>query len=444
MTATVNDPTHVTLTLADDASIKFFNNENGRKLVVEIAKMKDTDGKPLIPATYTRGEWEVMKPNQKEKVLKVWREMPDDKKQVILNAVNTILATKAAVAQQGIHNTNTNKNDKIRIIHIYVDPRNSVVFSRASQSFQTRQQLDDDENREDNYAILTERFNDRQTYHYQNIGYVLDPATGFATSTPCPIYSSVEQLYQDLNPDETPRPPRDVGWFKTQFGNLKAEFTKLYARYTASGQQDAEDPYLEFSKFCAGNEVMMYMFMLLYGNLSLIDRLGKLLPDEAQSEGSVGLTAPPRNSNGSKTNRKRSGVNAGATPDPDGNHAHGGKRITICIEKPQTETQVAEVAAGYVRRKEQADFALDIIKAQLQGDQGQNLTERAYSLLSKQMAEMESLQASSSSSSGSHARVPQLSYQTPSTTTRSANENSFDSDQEEDDAEYVDRHTTLT
>jgi hypothetical protein len=101
--------------------------------------------------------------------------------------------------------------------------------------------------------------------------------------------------------------------------------------------------------------------------------------------------------------------------------------------------QATAIATGYVRRKEQSDFTLDIIKAKLEGDQGQNLTERAYSLLAKQMAEMETLQATSSSSSSSQAHVAHQ-FQTPSTATRTPNEDEFNSDEDDDNNDYTNRH----
>ena len=161
MATPVHNMNHVPFTLNDDAASRFFTDENGRKFVTEMAKLTEAGGKVLIPTSYPRGEWAGMKDNQKQKVLKVWGNLSVEKKEAILSVVNDILATKAVISQQGITNTNTNKNDTIRLIHIYCDPRNAVVFSHATQTFQTRQQLDDSEYRGDSYGMLVDRFNDR-------------------------------------------------------------------------------------------------------------------------------------------------------------------------------------------------------------------------------------------------------------------------------------------
>ena len=54
MTTLLNNANHVPIRLGDDASLKFFNNENGRKFVVEIAKLKDHNDKKVTNSKTTK------------------------------------------------------------------------------------------------------------------------------------------------------------------------------------------------------------------------------------------------------------------------------------------------------------------------------------------------------------------------------------------------------
>ena len=143
--------------------------------------------------------------------------MPEIHKQTVIDAVNRGLAQKAYVALLGV-NTNTTKDDKARLIHVYVDKAFDKAWLDATKTLPDRAAIDDRQNRVDPMATICEGFNDRNKYVYYNVGYKLDPLTGLPTTDPCAEFAAAEQLYRDINPAEAPRPPRDVGWIKTHLG----------------------------------------------------------------------------------------------------------------------------------------------------------------------------------------------------------------------------------
>lgn len=108
---------HVPFTINDNATDFFFTRVHGRKFVEEMIKITDAvRDKSWIPESYGRKDWEKLEEKQKLKVLKRWGELPEDKKNGIITAVNCLLSVKAAIASQG-HNTHSSKNDNAGLYH---------------------------------------------------------------------------------------------------------------------------------------------------------------------------------------------------------------------------------------------------------------------------------------------------------------------------------------
>jgi hypothetical protein len=233
--------------------------------------------KPIVPTSYSRfSTWNQLSENQKATVLEAWSGQPLEwKKQVVelyKEQMNqALLSGVAIVGNDGTRALQTTVDDKCRLLHIIHDPGNASILTQAHEPL-NRSELDRSvEERYDPWGALADIFNDSEMYCYENIMYTIDD-TGAPISVP--EFECANTLpCKDFNPADSTRPSRDGGWIKEQLRDMKSGFTIIFDKWSRSGNQDLEHPYLEFMNYIHGNNLCMYAFML-YGP----ERYKQLLP----------------------------------------------------------------------------------------------------------------------------------------------------------------------
>jgi len=144
-----------------------------------------------------------------------------------------------------------------------------------------RSELDDHENPPDHYGELADCFNDYEGYHY------LNPTFHPETKEALPGMDVAFGILKDINPCMGPdiRPPRGADWIKNELRTFRKCYNEIYSKFHASGNHDAFDIYLEFSKFFQGNTLVFYGFVLIKGDEIVANELmGKLLVDIAAND----------------------------------------------------------------------------------------------------------------------------------------------------------------
>lgn len=278
-----------TLTLEDDPKTMFFTADLGRKFIQEMIKLSDRNGKRICPVSYERGTWLQLTSGQQEKCLSIWSNLAENTRNDILAIVNNWRNVSEVAA--AIVNPNTNKGDLARLLHLLKDPSLTSIWSNA-QTVMDRSTLDDKQGRTDYWGVLADHFNNYEGNVYENVASLLEDGAQVAN----PAMISAWPTVKGINPQQLLRPPRDGAWIKEQLGKIKPKFTKCTDNYHKSGNQDAEDQYLEFGNFCQGDEVSLYAFCLFSGELfPIVSQLGKLLPVAAQGDSGVGAIGERRN-----------------------------------------------------------------------------------------------------------------------------------------------------
>lgn len=232
-------------------------------------------------------------------VVATWTDLAKEKKEEIVTKVrtNTVAILNAATAAAGNGavgggeasaqhiSTMTNKHDRARLLHIFVDPSFAMTWSSAHQT-KDRPALDDRDNTIDYWGVITDGFNNYTAHKYINCTSTLDKTTGELTRLP-----SMETAYaicSEINPSLglAVRPMRDSAWIKSTLREFKKEWAPIYTNYSKSGEQDGCDRQEEFARFYQGKELLMYAFVL-FGETDMErfhDLLGKTLPEGASSD----------------------------------------------------------------------------------------------------------------------------------------------------------------
>jgi hypothetical protein len=186
----------------------------------------------------------------------------------------------------------TNKNDRCRLMHIVHTPEGKVMLSNAFMP-KSRQQLDDPSFKEPWQAIAN-LFNDYENYKFINLSIKHDVSTGkpFAPYVAQSGYDSIASRAFDLNPQSSERPVRDAEWCKRIYKELRTELSKIFSKYTRSGNQDAEDEEAEWCKF-VDNHDSVYAYAWTIFDMEDFDRMGKVLPEDDQRDtGAIVFQSP--------------------------------------------------------------------------------------------------------------------------------------------------------
>lgn len=282
----------VSTSALDDEQIPEPMLSYGRELCKELAAMVNPASKGkydtmMVAKCYARTEWNQLTEKQRKKVVQVWKDLPQETKDALMKKICSAGPPAINISQ------NTNKNDRARLLHLFCDPSHTARWTAAIQ-VKDRLTLDDKENPNDHYGHLADCFNNYEAYPYRNVTANFDE-NSHAGDGPMPTLETAYEMCKDINPSAglVTRPLRSSDWIVSQLRDFKAEWAKAYANYKLSGNHDAENPVEEFAKFCMGNEILMYAFVLFQGQdgANLNDMLGKTLSDFAV--GDTGILSSP-------------------------------------------------------------------------------------------------------------------------------------------------------
>jgi hypothetical protein len=93
---------------------------------------------------------------------------------------------------------------------------------------------------------------------------------------------AIASLCCEMNPNDTSRPSRDVEWIRSQYKEIRSKITLVRERIKRSGNQENENTFDEWVKFCEGNDVTAYARSVLTEDI--MDQFGKALPNDNQSD----------------------------------------------------------------------------------------------------------------------------------------------------------------
>lgn len=238
------------------------------------------DGKPYCPVSYDRFDWATLSDYQKSNLSKIWNDLTVELKEQIKNGVATKKSKPGECVEDEAIKKNWNVDDTARLIHMWADPRNSGDVTKTTEPF-NRMELDN-KLRVSPWVKLADKFNEYNEYVYSN------PSFSVNSQGEKMGYMNKDTMFYHcgrLNPTNSNRPPRDEENLKTKMRGLKTTFSLAYTNYKKSGFHDAEDPDIEFWKYCNGDITLLYAFSV-WSTLN-ITQLGKLLDENASFDSTV-------------------------------------------------------------------------------------------------------------------------------------------------------------
>lgn len=225
-------------------------------------------------------KWAALTSAQKNKCKAFWESQSDAVRQGLITKINSLEA--ALLQDESSRASITNRVDRCRLMHLMVDAEMQATWTRALSPLE-REQLDTRDDRKSAYEDLKDAFNDREGRQYQNIcivyenGKPLNPYQAAANMAPIAV------TCHDLDPNDSGRPDRDATWVEKHSKEIRGVMSKAYQNYRRSGNQDAENAYLEWCKFVQNvSDVYKYCFVLMPSGL--LDQLGRALPEGVQRD----------------------------------------------------------------------------------------------------------------------------------------------------------------
>ena len=210
------------------------------------------------------------------------------------------------------------------------------------------------------------------------------------------------QICQDINPcltaGELRRPSRDVPWLKRITQDIRVDCSKIFMDYKKSGNQNAEDEYLEFSKFFEGDEIIMYAFVRLYGDLLLVNRLGKQLPENiGRDTGVLGETSqrPPLVPRNSHKRSSSPSVSGSSSDDPTKRIVH-----THVMQSSSSESNEGDL------RAQRMEFELSLSLVQRREAGSLLITKEMEEQALEAIVRLQQLMAARNKAAATPARVP--------------------------------------
>lgn len=166
-----------------------------------------------------------------------------------------------------VRSENTNKHDRARLLHLYKDPRAQMAWTGAYNPL-SRKDLDSPARTSQYFDTLASMFNDYKSYTYQNAVVKYDLRTGRPMDPLVPVLPTMTNLMNhthELNPADPTRPRRSGAWVKETWGMMKKQISLAFAKFTASGQQDAANKYNSWLGFTQphGGDVTSYSMAVL-------------------------------------------------------------------------------------------------------------------------------------------------------------------------------------
>jgi hypothetical protein len=181
--------------------------------------------------------------------------------------------------------TNTTKHDRIRLLHLFVDPHQQVYWQQIGARL-SRQAMDNKETRhyEDPWDQLVKEFNDTEKNNYKSV--ICEKTNLGQCRGPKARCQACHGICCDLDPSQGARPIRDVEWMKKVWREIKTSFTIVYGNWKRSGDHEGgADPFdVFYDRFAKGDAVHMYTFVLFDAKILYVNLMGKVLPDEASRD----------------------------------------------------------------------------------------------------------------------------------------------------------------
>lgn len=147
-------------------------------LVLEALRSLNADrcpeNKKFFPSYGTK--WSSLSDLQKNKSQDFFQQLPSAVQQSVINYVECLEKKEAELDSS--RSENTNKHDRVRLIHLWMAPSAQTHWTAALSPL-PRAVLDDKDNRKALYDILADMFNNYEDYVFQNntIQYVDGAAT---------------------------------------------------------------------------------------------------------------------------------------------------------------------------------------------------------------------------------------------------------------------------
>lgn len=230
----------------------------------------------------TYSKWEVLTVEQRNKAMVFWeKNITEATRQCMIDE------SRKKKSQEQVEENNrqvmTTKHDKARILHLRTDVSLSADWTRALRE-KSRAQLDTKEDSIDPWNNLAEKFNNYETYNYENACIIPNQLNSAGCFISVPRMQAIANICHDINPSISTRPYRDGGWLRNQYRELKGKISLCYNNYNRSGNQCEENEYDEWVKFSTGfsNDVVTYSRAIM--NNELMDQLGRALPTEFQRD----------------------------------------------------------------------------------------------------------------------------------------------------------------
>jgi hypothetical protein len=179
-----------------------------------------------------------------------------------------------------------------------------------------REHLDTEEGRKSAYTTLAEAFNDYEEFEYQNqciqyrLGQRVNPYAAVA------MMETIASNCYELDPSLSTRPNRDAAWVTKVSKEVRTVLSRVWCNYRRSGNQDAENQFTEWVKFCDNISVCyQYAFVIMDGDS--LDSMGRRLPEEQERDTGERLlsdTPNARNKRRRRVERRQEGHGGQAQP----------------------------------------------------------------------------------------------------------------------------------
>jgi hypothetical protein len=230
---------------------------------------------------------------------------------------NAIKKTNTIQAEVSVRSDNTNKNDRCRLMHLFVATNAQGLWTTAYSPL-PREELDARE-QTSAFEHLADLFNDYDNQVYKNAVIRYDesglPITPWKSR---PLFEAISKLCWDLNPQDSTRPTRDAEWIRSKAGDMRKALSVCWKCYRTSGNQEAENIYSEWIKFYGGRETVNAYARAIFSDFHF-NQLGKSMPEEAGLDTQVTSLKRPLSSSPSavakRSQRQRREVSASASPN---------------------------------------------------------------------------------------------------------------------------------
>lgn len=263
----------------------------------------------------------------------------------------------------------TTPDDICRLIHLVNDPTNAGLLTAAYQPL-SRTELDrPSSDRRDPWLEIAARFNDYDQFRYANA--TVEPGRDGDEPRSAAGMDVAFSTCGTWNPTNSSRPPRDAGWIRTQLSSLRKDYTRIRDKYHASGNQDAEYPVDEFSKFCQGSQYPLYAFVV-WQDTRVQWFWDRRLPTEFQREEGIwdsDSEATERSEQQPSGQQRQSAKRKAGSREPTPakrSREETAPLVTVALQEQQTRTAAAmEFYFAKLAQTTAEKYAVDARKAEI-------------------------------------------------------------------------------